>query len=197
MKILAVILMIVFLILMMRVGATAEYSAEGVLLVVHAGPVSIKLLPKKPSDKKKEKPEKKKKPKSEKPKEDTEGKSKKGGKFSLILKLLPKVGEALGSFKKKLTIDELTINFISASSDPAKAAMAYGYSSAAIGMVLPFFENNFNLKKRNITASVDFTETEPKIYIKAKLMIRIISIIGIALSFAFGALKILKETQEI
>ena len=60
MKVLAIILFILFLILLLKVGVTAEYSEDGILLLVHAGPLKIKVLPK--SDKpKKEKPKKREK----------------------------------------------------------------------------------------------------------------------------------------
>ena len=192
MKVLAIILFILFLILLLKVGVTAEYSEDGILLLVHAGPLKIKVLPK--SDKpKKEKPKKEKKPKEKKPKEKKpeEEQPKKGGSLSLILDLIPEVTKMLSNFTHKLSIDVLTVHFTSAASDPFKAAMAYGYSSAAMGLVIPFFEKHFILKKRDLTSSVDFTETEPKIYIKAKTTISLLEIFAVVFSFGFGALKVI------
>jgi len=197
MKILLIILAILFLILMLRIGVTAEYGEEGLAIFLHIGPASIKL----PSiEELKSKPKKEKKPKKPKPekekKKEEEQEPKKGGKVQLILNLLPVVTDALSSFRRKLNIDILRIHYTSASTDPFKAAMGFGYSSVVIGMVLPFFENNFNLKKRELTSGVDFSATEPTIYIKAKMTIRIISILAVAISAAIKALKVISESKE-
>lgn len=180
---LIIIAVILFLILLIKGFVIFEYGSDGILLICGAGPIKITVLPEKESKKEEKKPKKKKEVKKEKA-------EKKGGTVELIKSLLPEAFDALGKLKRGIVIDELWLYYTSASSDPCKAAMSYGYASAAVGSLLALIENNFKLKKRNLSTNVSFTETEPTVYLKAMVSIRVYHIIYIALTSGLKLLKI-------
>ncbi len=190
----AIILAVLILIAITPVGAVAEYSDKAVTLSAVAGLIRIKLLPrpekasgkpKKEKKPKKKKEKKKPKPKKEKPKEPA---AKKPGTVKLLMKLLPVAGKALNRFRKKLTIDELTIWYLVASDDPYKTAMTFGYMNAGVDPVLMAIGKIFRIKKKSVRTSVSFETSEPLIYAKAKLTIRIWQILYIGFGLLFGAL---------
>ena len=154
------ILAFILLISLLRVGVSAEYSADGVIAKVHIGPVSITLYP---QEKKKEK---KKKPKEKK-------KEPKPGLFEDLKSQLPAIKKALSRLKRKLLIKELTIYYLAAGPDPAAAALTFGGVYAGYGIITAILENNFRIKKRDLRANVDFEAQEPYIYIKARLSLAI------------------------
>ena len=122
------------------VGATAEYSAEGYWVAIKAGPISIRILPKKPKPepvpedelddkarKKKEKQKKKEKKKKEKQKQKEREKKeaekkeaeaaqsgkpqeKKGGNLPMFKELIGLALEAQSSLRKKLKLKEMTLH---------------------------------------------------------------------------------------
>ena len=185
MKVLLVILIILALILLLRVGVIAEYSEAGAEVALKVGPVLFRIIPGK------EKPTTGKKEKKEKKKEKKEGKEKpkRGGSFDMFMELIPQALDMLGAFRRKLLIKDLRMHFVSAADSPYSAAMNFGYASAAVGMVLPLIENAFNLKNRDITTDVSFTDKSSTIYVKADISIIIYQVLYIALAYGLGMLK--------
>ena len=177
MKVLLAILVILALILLLRVGVIAEYSEAGVEVALKVGPFSIGIIPGKEKDSGKPK----KKEEKEKPK--------RGGSFDMFMELISQALDMLGSFRRKLLIKDLRLHYVSASDSPYSAAMNFGYASAAVGMVLPLIENAFNLKNRDITTDVSFTEKSSTIYAKANVSIIIYQALYIALSHGLKMLK--------
>ncbi|MBQ2057885.1 MAG: hypothetical protein II490_04535 [Oscillospiraceae bacterium] len=155
MKVVLIILLVLFLIALIPLGASFEYSEDGLLLAAHIGFIKIGILPKK------EKGEKK----------------KKGGTAEFILKVLEAVFNTLNRFRKKLTVNYLKFYYTSASPDPYDAAMNYGKSSALAGVVLPLAEKAFRIKKSDIRTFVSFDGEGDRIYISAKLTLMIWEII--------------------
>ena len=181
MKVVLIILLVLFLIALIPLGASFEYSEDGLLLAAHIGFIKIGILPKKEKGekKKKEKKKKKKKKKVEKPDEEKPEpeKKKKGGTAEFILKVLEAVFNTLNRFRKKLTVNYLKFYYTSASPDPYDAAMNYGKSSALAGVVLPLAEKAFRIKKSDIRTFVSFDGEGDRIYISAKLTLMIWEII--------------------
>ncbi len=181
MKVVLIILLVLFLIALIPLGASFEYSEDGLLLAAHIGFIKIGILPKKEKGekKKKEKKKKKKKKKEEKPDEEKPEpeKKKKGGTAEFILKVLEAVFNTLKKKKKKLTVNYLKFYYTSASPDPYDAAMNYGKSSALAGVVLPLAEKAFRIKKSDIRTFVSFDGEGDRIYISAKLTLMIWEII--------------------
>jgi hypothetical protein len=177
--VLGVIVLVLAALALLKVGVWLEYSAEGFVLRVKVGPLAIQILPSRPKKEKKKKPPKQKK--QAKPKEPPEPKPKQGGIPSLVLRLLPVVAEAAGQFKRKLVIDRLWLSFTAGgASDAAAGAILYGRVSAAMGMLVPVLENNFNLEDRRFHSGVDFGADHPAIYLHAVLTIRMGQVIALA-----------------
>lgn len=197
-KIILIILAILLIIAMFKVGVFAAYSKDGAELACFAGPVRIKILPQtdKKSKNKKEKFKKKKKKKKSADRTPEEKKEKKGGSAALVLKLLPGIGEALGNFRKKLSIDILKVYYTYACDDPYKAAMGFGYASAGLGTITALIRRFFKVKELDMRSNVSFEETEPVVYLEAQFSIRIWESLAIALKFLIFFLKVLKETDN-
>lgn len=165
----ALILLILFLLSRLRLGGTAEYSAAGFAAWIRMGGLRLRVFPRKPK-KKRDKPKKPKK--EDRKKKDTREKSagtKPGGAVSLVLDCLPLVGEAARRLKRKLRIDRLYLDLTVGNDDPADAVDAYGRANAALGILIPFLEQNFDLRDRRIRTAVDFELEKPAIYLNAAL----------------------------
>ncbi len=188
-KVLLVILLVLFLLGRIRVGGSGEYSQEGVFVRVRVGAFRFQVFPLKGEKKEKapkEPEEKKKKP----PQEPEEPAAKKGGTLGLVKALLPLACEAAGELKERIRIDKLLLDFVAGGLDPANTAMLFGYSNGAVGMLLPLFEHNFNVKERRVRTAMDFTAKEPTVYIYAAFSARIGQLVSFALRFGLKFLKI-------
>ena len=60
-------------------------------------------------------------------------------------------------------------------------------------MILPLIENNFNIKKRDLRASVNFEAAEPYIYVKAILSLAVWE----AVYVAFGVVKNMIKSENM
>ena len=183
MIILAIILIVIILIALLRLGVSAEYSAGGMSVVVRAGPLALSVFPRKmkwkPEGKKKKRPKKPKKKKEKKAKPE----AKKPGAFKTFLDILSAASKSLSRLRRRLLIKELTIHFIAAGDDPAKAAIGFGASNAVFGMVVPVLEKAFRIKRCDLRSSADFDATEAYIYLKASISLAVWEAIYIASAF--------------
>ena len=175
---LVIIISVLTALALTRVGVSAEYTSGGEIRVAAKfGLLKIKVLP----AREKKRPKKERKKKEKKPKEEKEEEPQEEKKRAINVKALFLAGiEALGRLRRKLTINELTIHYMAAGDDPAKAAINFGRASIGLGAIAPIFENNFKIKKRDFRTAVDFDATEMYVYIKAKLTLAIWEIIYIA-----------------
>lgn len=181
-KVIAIILLIIFLIGNIRVGGIAEYSGQGLKVWGRAGLIRLQVIP----AKEKEKPEKKKE-KKETPKEEPR---KKGGPLHLVKLYLPLVGEAAGELKRRIRIDKIYLDLVTAARDPAGAAMAFGYANIAIGILWPLIGNNFEVKDHRIRTGVDFGAQSPTVYVNAAFSARIGQLVSFMVRFGIKFLKI-------
>ncbi len=184
------VLLVIVVILLIPIGAEAEYDEPGVTLWLRIGAVRKALYPRPP------KPEGKKTAKKEKKKEPKEEETKKGGTLQLIKELIPVGIEALGRFKRGLTIKKLRLYFCFGGDDPAKVAMSFGGASAGAGMIVPLLQQNFRIKEMDIRNSVDFTSGENRVYAHADIRVRTITLIAIALTAGVKALKIFLRRKK-
>lgn len=178
----AAVLAVLILICFLRIGVVAMYSEDGFILDAYIGPVTLKIFP---SDKAKKKDKKSKKTKKEKTPEDAV----KPGRLESLRSQLPSIKIALSRLKRKLLINELIIYFMAAGTDPAATALHFGAASAGYGMILPILENNFNIKKRDLRASINFEVSEPYIYIKARLSLAVWEVIYVTFGLLINILK--------
>lgn len=196
-KVLAAILLALFLLGLIRVGGGGEYSAQGLTAWVKLGPLQIKVFPlKKKKKEKKKKPAEAKKaqPKPQKPAEE---KPKQGGALALVKEFLPLICEAAGALKRRIRIDKLYLDYtLAGKNDAAAAAMSFGYSNAAVGMILPLFEQNFDVKERRVRTAVDFNADSPKIYVYAVISARLGQLVSFALRFGWKFLMVYRKTKN-
>lgn len=199
-KVLAGLLLAVFLLGRIRVGGEAEYAETGLLVKVRVGFLHFQVFPLK---KKREKTEKKKKPsrkKKENPAEikaepEPQPREKKGGSLELVKGCLPLVCEAAGELKQKIRIDKLYLDLTIASGDAAGTAMAYGYANMALGMLWPVIEQNFEVKDPKLHTGVDFTARSSAVYIAAGFSARLGQLCSFGLRFGWKFLRIYWKTR--
>ncbi len=179
------ILVALFLLCQIRIGALVDYGSAGLFLKLKFGPWFLSVLPSE------EKP-KKRKEKASKPAKQTQKTAQEQPKpkrsvkdtIALVRAFVPLVGEAAGHMMRKIRIDVLKIHVIWASSDPASAAMGYGAGNALLGMLWPVFEHNFKVKERDLRVDVDFERSTPVVTISARATLTIGQ--GLSLGFRLG-----------
>jgi len=169
------LLALIFLILILRVGVVLEYSDEGFLVELIVGPVSRRLYPR---DEKEKKPKKEKKPPKPSKKPEPE---KKGGAMSDFQGIWAFIKQIIIRLRHKFRMDELVVHVLAAGEDPVKVALSYGGVSAAMGMIIPVLEQNFNIKKRDIKSGFSFELKEPSIFFRAKLTMAVWQVIYVGL----------------
>ena len=189
--VLAGILIVLWLLGRIRVGAAVNYSEAGFFLTAKFGPARIQILPAKTQKKEKMPKQAKKSEKksvtvvgAEKPKRSIKD------TVSTVLRFLPLVGEAAGRLKQKIRIDYVELHVIWGAADPADAAKGYGAGSAVMGILWPAVEHNFNVKKHDLTVDVDFESTSPEFIGAAQITITIGQCFCLALILGIKALKI-------
>ena len=173
---------------LVRVGGTVEYSRSGVLIRLRAGPLRIRVYP--PRPKKADGQEKPKRVKKKPKPEEEQPEPKPGGQLGPLKAVLPVVADAAGQLRRKVRVDRLLLDVTAAASDPAAAALAFGGVNAAIGMIWPLLENNFNIGDRRIRTRVDFNLTEPEIYLYGSFSLRLGQAAALALRLGIRFLKL-------
>jgi len=125
MIVLAIILAVIIFLVFLRIGVSAEYSSDGVVVKARIGPLPVRIYPRKV---KKKEPEKKKKQKKEKKvkKVKEEPEAEKPGKAKTLLNILRVVKNVLGRLRRRLLVKKLIIRYVAAGEDPSKTALAFG-----------------------------------------------------------------------
>jgi len=182
---------------LLRVGVDAEYDGEGLFLRVKAGPIKITILPK---QEKPEKPKKKKK-KEQPPKEDedeVEEKPKKKSPLTLptLLKLVRPALEAVGAFRRKLSVDLLRLHARVGTDDPYSTAMTFAYLQSAVYGLQPLAERALSVKERDVWLTPDFTNDSIDAEGRLILTIRIGQIVAIALVLGWKALLVILRQRK-
>lgn len=183
--VLGTVLLVLFLLSLIRVGGAAEYSASGVTAQVNIGPVTLRVYPVK---KKKKKKAKKAAPPQEAPAEEPPPKP--GGSLEKLKAYLPLITDAAGRLKRKIRVDKLHLDVMTAAEDPALAALSYGYANVAVGMIWPLFEHNFKVKEHRIRTAVDFQTTTPTVYVYAALSLTVGQAVSLGLRLAVKFLRV-------
>ena len=191
------VLAVLFLIGCIPLGASVEYSSDGLNLSAIAGPVRIRLLPKQektgPGKEKKEKKKKKgRKPKKagrkEKPSGEGEKKAeKKGGSLEKVLNVLPTAFQTLGRFFRKLRIRKLIVRYALCGEDPSDLAFQYGAVSGGLGILGPTLVRFFRIRDYDVTVTPDFRSEESTVYVNAEAVILIRQLIWLVLKLDFKA----------
>lgn len=188
--ILLIIVIALWLVSLIRAGANVRYDSDGLKVKLVIGPVSFTIFPlkKKKPKKKKPEPEKKAAPESEA--------QKKGGNLELAKRFIPLAAEAAGRFKKKIRIDELEMQLAWGAEDPADAALGYGYANAALGMLWPIVEHNFNVRHKRLGTAVDFNAEKPVLFLLAQASLRIGQAVSLGAVIGFKALRLYLQYKK-
>lgn len=155
--ILALVAVGLALLSLVRIGVWVTYGPKDLTLRIKLGPVKLTLLPKK--EKKRKKRQKKQK------KTDTPQKNRE--LLPMLRRALPTVAETAGRLKRKIRLDRIYLDVAVGAGDPASAALAFGGINAALGMIWPLVEQNFNIKDRRIRTQVDFSAPRTMIWADA------------------------------
>ena len=176
------IVLFFLLIGMIPVGADIRYNAEGLLLRIKIWFIRLSVGgAEKP---KKEKPAKLPKKKES---EDTPKPKRKLPSIEIILILIRRGFSMLGSIVSRFRVERLKLHFLSASDDPADAAMIY--AAAGTGMDMLLHLGGDRISHADLHADVDFDRKSPEVDFHIVISIRIGAVFGAALRFGFGFLK--------
>jgi hypothetical protein len=204
------IVLLLFLIGQIRLGGRVEYSQEGVTAWIRICGISKQLFPKptltrsqeeKAAEKKRKKEEKarrKKEAKAKKssqkkektPKTEEKTEKKPGGSLELVRGLLPVVIQALGALKKRIRIDRLIVHYVAGGTDAAQVAISYGKLSAGAAGIVALLNNNFKVKRQEVTMDVNFLAESPTIYLDAGLSLTVGQILYLAVRYGIASLKV-------
>lgn len=188
---LIIILVLLILFLILPVGVDAGYDGAVFSLKAKAGPVRIKLLPKKekpPGAEEKEKP-KRKKEKKRKEKREEEHKPKQKLGLDDILELARIGLKALGRFRRSLSVDVFMLHMAAAASDPYDAVLLFGRVNAGLSALSPLLHRALKIREEDIRTCVD---TEPgNLFLEARVVVtvQIWELLYIAFSAGFAALR--------
>ena len=204
---------VLLLIALLPVGAYCRYDGEA-LIELCIGFIRIRLVPKKPQNrrqrqkaeekaekKKSQKEEKKKKKKADaliqkKPKED-KPKEPLRDKIEGLLPFVRLVVELLGKVRRQFLIKNLTVYVRLGGSDPAAVGINTGRAWGIINMAMPILRSGFRIRKSDLQVSPDFCSSKTEI--RAVLRIRFLlgGMIFLVLRYGFRALKLfLKRKKE-
>ena len=194
-KVIGVILLIVFLIGLIRVGAAVRFGEE-LWLRLLIGPFRITLLPAK-EKKVAQNGEKKKKKAAETGKTEQSGKKKSRSlpKFTseewrdLITTALSALKETARRTCRRLRIDPLEILIVFGGEDPADIAQSYGYASAAMWSVMPQLEDLFHIPDPSLHLRMDYSAKETRAEGSVGLSLRVWDMLIIAFALMRPMLK--------
>lgn len=186
-----ILLLVLFLVGRIRIGAQVEYREEGLFVHLRAGAVRILVFPAKA---KKPKAKRTKKKKTDTP-VFTAGapapKQKKGGALELVVDFLPLALDAVKRVCRKLRVDRLEMELTIGTPDPADAALRYGQANALLGSLWRPLTQAFHVKDAHAHVGVDFDAEKPVIYIFASLSLTVGQTLKLAVIFGWKAVVIL------
>lgn len=192
---------VVLLLAILPLGVFVSYDEDGVVVKIVAGPVKITLFPRPKKEKKSEKKSKKKtsaSPAEQLPKPPQPPKQipekKKGGSWTDFLPLVQVALDFLGSFRRKLRIDQLELKLTMAGDDPCDLAVNYGRAWAAVGNLMPQLERLFVIKKRNIEVACDFTASQTLVKFRSEATITLGRLVSLAVVYG---IRVFREFWKI
>ncbi len=184
MWVLLIILVLILLLLIVRIRFRISGDNDGVRAIMRIVFFKMDI----PLDKKEGTPKVKKE--KEAPKE-----KKKGMPMSELKDLIGIALKMFGKALKTIRIDLLKAEVTIASDDAFKTAMLYGTAAAGCGILIPPIENNFNIRKKEITVNADFDAKEMLARFDARVSIAIWQILWLGFTFIWRYIK-LKNKKE-
>lgn len=200
--VLIILLALIGLIFFVPYGVDAAYEGGEFSLRVKAGPLRIRLLPKKPltekqqerARKKKEKKEAKKKAAEEKKareEQEPHGKSetikvkeKKPLDLQLILALLKMGAHAIRRFFRSFSIDFFKLHAVAAGPDPYNTALEYGAACSAVEALSAQKGGVIRVGRKDIELGADFTADKPTVDVRIVLTLQLFKLVHMLFAFA-------------
>lgn len=170
-------------------GADIRYDSMGFRLMVIAGPVRIRVLPRTGRHSK----EKKRKEPDALPQksQDTPGQTKSESSGGSLTDFLPVVRTGLSflnSLRRKLRINRLDMKLIMAGDDPCDLAVNYGRAWTALGNLQPALEKCFVIRRRELSVCCDFEGTQTLVIVRAELTISLGRLLWLLLRYGVQAI---------
>ena len=185
--ILLAVLLALVLLGQVRLGAGGEYGPAGPRAWLRIGPARLPLWPRKQEARKKPAPQKK--------GTHPAGGGKEGRRAALragldyLRALLPVALEAAGQFRRKLRVDELFLEARIASDDPAGAAAAYGYASAALGALWGPLNEAFQIRDGTVRLLPDLEGGTSSLEGRVSLSLTLAQLLRLGLHFGYKGLR--------
>ena len=191
--ILGVLLALIALLCVTRVGIHAVFG-ETLLLDAKIGWFRIRILPAKEPHKKKKKrgnkTEKVEKPEEKAAKKPPFPKPSFADIRDAVSALWPPLKRALDRTRRGLRIDPLDLSVtLGGSEDPASAAQLYGELNAAVWSAMPVLERLLVIPSPHIHIGIDFNEAKTKPEGEIGVSARIGTLLAVAFTVGFPALK--------
>lgn len=190
---LCIVLGVLFLLAILPIGVLVRYDSSGPLVKVVAGPIGIRVLPKKakkknPKKDKKPKAEKKKKVSAKKTAENRQPETNLGGKVKDFIPFVKMGLNFLGDIRRKLRVNRLELKVTLAGDDPADLAVNYGRANGALGALWPMLERCFKIKKRDVSVRCDFTAEETTVFAALRITITLGRSVALVVRYGVRAL---------
>lgn len=197
----AIIVVLLLLIFVVPYGVDVIYAGEVLRVGIKAGPLRIRILPKKPltprqEERKRRREEAKAAKKAAKKaaaeaKETAEGteekqtvKPKQPLELDFLLALARMGIHAIRRFFRSFTIDCFRLHYTAAAIDPYDAAMQYSYAGAAISALEPLCGDFLRVRRRDILVEVDFTTEVPRIDLRLTVSLQLFKLVHMLAAFA-------------
>ncbi len=177
---LGIIAAVIILILITPVGADAAFGGDGPFsLKLVIGPLRLTVLPPKPKKEKKAK------------KKPADGEKKPKPKLALgdIFALAKIALAALGRFRRRLSLDVLTLHLTAGAPDPYDAVMQYNYLNTGLGVLWPLLNRAFNIRRRDVRTALDIGAEGLAAEGRVKATLRIGQILHIANCALYALIK--------
>ena len=183
-------------------GVRIRYNEAGFVLKVIAGPLKITVFPREKKTKKQKTKPQKREQKVVQPAQSSENlesppqppkaqpeKKEKGGSLTRFLPLVKLGLKFLGSFRRKLRLDNLYLRLILAGDDPCDLAVNYGRSWAAVGNLMPQLERLMRIPDPRLHVEVDFDASELRLTGDVGVTLQIRDLLAIGFAFAKPVLR--------
>ncbi len=116
---------------------------------------------------------------------------------NFINNLVTFLQEVFGGLIGTIRVKKLHLKIAVAGEDSAETAVQYGRLSAVCSNTLYRLENSISLKDTFVYVEPDFFSAKTKIYLDAKIKIRIISVLAVLFKNLFKGLSIYEQAMQI
>lgn len=112
-----------------------------------------------------------------------------GGELSQFWPFLEALGKFLNDLRKKLRVKKLDLALVMGGEDPCELALSYGKAWAAVGNILPFLEQVFTIKKRDVQVYCDFNAKSTKVYLRLNVVMTLFRVISWLVQYGIPAYR--------